>query len=67
MKSFRDVIRHTHELVVREGWMHALRYEVINGPHSVAQIEWKCYRGILGKGSWGEQFSSGKLRHDVGE
>jgi hypothetical protein len=51
MKRFCNVIRHTHELVVREGWMHALLYEVINGPHSVAQIEWKCYRGILGKGS----------------
>jgi hypothetical protein len=47
--------------------MHALRYEVINGPRSVAQTERKCYRGILGKATWGERFSPGKLRHDVGE
>jgi hypothetical protein len=47
--------------------MHALCYEVINGPRSIAQIEQKCCRGIPGKASWGERFYSGKLRHDVGE
>jgi hypothetical protein len=47
--------------------MHALRYEVINGPRSIAQAEWKHCRDVLGKASRGERFSSGKLRHDVGE
>jgi hypothetical protein len=41
MERFRDVIHHTHELVVRGGRVHALRYKVINGPRSVAQTEWK--------------------------
>jgi hypothetical protein len=47
--------------------MHAMCYEVINGPRSVAQTEQKRYRGIPGKASRGERFSSGKLCHDIGE
>jgi hypothetical protein len=33
----------------RERPMHALRYEVIDGPSSVAQSKWKHYRGVLGE------------------
>jgi hypothetical protein len=47
--------------------MHALRYEVINGPHNIVHTEWKRCRGIPGQASWGERFSFGKLCHDVGE
>jgi hypothetical protein len=47
--------------------VHALRYKVINGPRSIAQTEWKRYWGVPDKASQGEWFSSGKLRHDIGE
>jgi hypothetical protein len=67
VERFRDVIHHTHELVIRGGWVHALRYKVINSPRSIVQTEWKRCWGIPDKASQGERFSSGKLRHDIGE
>ena len=47
--------------------MHVSCYEVIKGPHSIAQTEQEHYWGIPSKVSWGERFSPGKLRHDVGK
>jgi hypothetical protein len=47
--------------------MHAMFYEVINGPRSVAQTEQKRCQGVPGKASRGERFSSDKLCHDIGE
>jgi hypothetical protein len=67
VERFHDVIRHTHELIVYGGRMHALCYEVINGPRSVAQTKRKHCWAVPGKASRIEWFSSGKLCHDVGE
>jgi hypothetical protein len=51
VERFCDVIRHTHELVIRGGQMHVLRYEAIDGPRSIAQTKQKHYQGIPGKAS----------------
>ena len=67
MKRFHDVFGHPHELVVRRGWVHALRHEVANGPRSIAQTERERCRGAPDEVFWGERFPSGKLRNDVGE
>ena len=63
MERFRDVVCHTHELVIRGGQVHAPRCEV--GPYSIVQTKRERYRGIPDKLFRGERFSFGKLRHDV--
>ena len=67
MERFRDVFGHPHELIVRRGWVHALRHEVANGPSNIAQTEWECYRGAPGEVFRGERFPSGELHRGVGE
>ena len=67
MESFRDVFGHPHELVVRRGWGCALHHKVANGLCGVAETEREHCRGALDEVFWGERFSSGKLRHDVGK
>ena len=67
MERFCDVFGHPHELIVRRGWGHALRHKVANGLCSVAQTECEHYRGALDEAFQGEQLSSSKLRHDIGE
>jgi hypothetical protein len=67
MERFHDITCHAYKFVIRREWMHVPRHEVIDGPHSIAQTEQKCYRGISGKVPWGERFSSSKLHHDAGK
>jgi hypothetical protein len=67
VERFHYVIHHTHELVIRGGRMHELRYKVIDGSRCVVQTERKRCRGVPGEVFWGERFSPGKLCHDVGE
>ena len=45
----------------------ALRLKVANGLYGVAQTERERCRGAPGEVFRGEQLSSGKLRHDIGE
>ena len=67
MEGFRDIFGHPHELVIHGGWGRALRHKVANGLCGVAQTKWERCQGALDEVFWGEQLSSGKLRHDIGE
>ena len=67
MKKFHDVFGHPHELIIRRGWGRALRHKVANGLCGIAQTEREHCRGTPDEVFQGEQLSSGKLHHDVGE
>jgi len=67
VERFHNVFGNPHELIVRRGWVHALRHEVANGPSNIAQTEWECCRGAPGEVFRGERLSFGKLCHDIGE
>ena len=67
MERFCDVFGHPHELVIRRGWVHALRHEVANGPLSIAQTKRERCQGAPGGVFRGERFPFGELHHGIGE
>ena len=67
MERFHDVFGHPDELVIHRGWGRALCHKVANGLCGVAQIERECCWGAPDEVFLGEQLSSGKLHHDIGE
>ena len=67
MERLRDTFGHPHELVVREGWRHALRHRVVNGLYGVAKTKWERCRGAPEELFYGEGLSPDKLCHEVGE
>ena len=67
MERFHDIFGHSHELVVHEGWRHALCHKVATSLYGVVETERECYRGALDEVFWGERLSSGMLCHDVSE
>jgi hypothetical protein len=67
VEGFHDIVRHPDKLVIDGRRMHALRREVTDSPHSIAQTKWELYRGVLGEVCQGERFSLGKLHYHIGE
>ena len=66
MERLCDVFDHPHELVVREGWGHALCHKVVNGHRGITETERKHCWGTLCGVFQREGFPSSEPCHDVG-
>ena len=67
MERLRDIFGHPHELVVHEGWRHALHHKVANGLGGVAETGRERCRGAPDEVFRRERLSFSKLHHDVGK